>query len=183
MKIETKFNVGDDVYYLVDKQNIKKGKIEKIIIAIEDENYSLTNKTGKDTIYIEYSLDNCVSYLKQQEIFKDFEDFRKTFQQKFNEFPNENHTSNSIMNKIDLGINRDGAHLWFENIKDNIYELKTDKQFVLEYCRIGTTDAEVIMVDPSGGPYINVGEVFGDYKLESIFYEGKSLRFELNLKK
>jgi hypothetical protein len=87
------------------------------------------------------------------------------------------------MNKIDLGINRDGAHLWFENIKDNIYELKTDKQYVLEYCRIGTTDAEVIMVDPSGGPYISIGDVFDNYKLESIFYEGKSLRFELNLKK
>ena len=28
------------------------------------------------------------------------------------------------MKKIDLGINRDGAHLWFENIKDNIYEIK-----------------------------------------------------------
>lgn len=88
MKIETKFNVGDIVYYLVDKQNIKKGKIEKIIIAIEDENYSLANKTGKDTIYIEYSLDNCVRYLKQQEIFKDFEDFRKTFQLKFEELNN-----------------------------------------------------------------------------------------------
>lgn len=85
------------------------------------------------------------------------------------------------MEKIDLGINRDGAHLWFENIKDNIYELKTDKQFVLEYCRIGTTDAEVIMVDPSGGPYISIGDVFGDYILESIFYEDRSLRFELNL--
>jgi hypothetical protein len=87
------------------------------------------------------------------------------------------------MAKIDLGINRDGAHLWFENIKDNIYELKTDNQYVLEYCRIGTTDAEVIMVDPSGGPYISIGDVFDNYKLESIFYEGKSLRFELNLKK
>jgi hypothetical protein len=31
MKIETKFNVGDIVYYLVDKQNIKKGKIESIV--------------------------------------------------------------------------------------------------------------------------------------------------------
>lgn len=82
-------------------------------------------------------------------------------------------------NKIDLGINRDGAHLWFEKIEDDIYELKTDKQYVLEYCRIGTTDAEVTMVDPSGGPYINIGEVFSDYKLTNIFYEGKNLRFEL----
>lgn len=86
------------------------------------------------------------------------------------------------MKKIDLGINRDGAHLWFENIKDNIYELKTDKQYVLEYCRIGTTDAEVIMVDPSGGPYISIGDVFGDYILESIFYDDRCLRFELNFK-
>jgi hypothetical protein len=42
MKIETKFNVGDIVYYLVDKQNIKKGKIEKSVITIRDEK-------GKDT--------------------------------------------------------------------------------------------------------------------------------------
>lgn len=87
------------------------------------------------------------------------------------------------MNKIDLGINRDGAHLWFENIKDNIYELKTDKQFVLEYCRIGFINkTNLVMVDPSGGPYIAVGDEFDGYKLKSIFYEDKRLRFELNLK-
>lgn len=86
------------------------------------------------------------------------------------------------MNKIDLGINRDGAHLWFENIKDNIYELKTNKPYALDYCRIGTDDGEVYMVDPSGGTYINVGDVFGDYVLDNIFYEGRCLRFELKLK-
>lgn len=93
------------------------------------------------------------------------------------------------MNKIDLGINRDGAHLWFENIKDDVYEIKTDKQFVLEYCRIGTIkneDSDICMFDPSGGPCIVVGDIFGDYngeyKLESIFYEERSLRFKLKLK-
>lgn len=87
------------------------------------------------------------------------------------------------MNKIDLGINRDGAHLWFENIKDDVYEIKTDKQFVLEHCRVGIiNNTNLFMVDPSGGPYIGVGDVFGDYILENIFYEGKSLRFKLKLK-
>jgi hypothetical protein len=87
------------------------------------------------------------------------------------------------MKKIDLGINRDGAHLWFENIKDNIYELKTDKQYVLEYCRVGIISKNnLFMVDPSGGPYIGVGDVFGEYKLDKIFYENDNLRFELNLK-
>lgn len=182
MKIETKFNVGDYVYYLDSKQNVNREKIDRIEINV-DPLAPNTNIEVENPICIRYKLYNCAAALFQNELFKDFEEFKNSFQQKFNEFPNENHTSNSIMNKIDLGINRAGAHLWFENIKDNIYELKTDKQFVLEHCRIGTTDAEVIMVDPSGGPYINVGEVFGDYKLESIFYEGKSLRFELNLKK
>lgn len=83
MKIETKFNVGDFVYYIENNQIVKKGKIEKIVIMIEDKNYSLANKTGKDTIDIEYRLDNCERYLKQQEIFKDFEDFKNSFWLKF----------------------------------------------------------------------------------------------------
>jgi hypothetical protein len=76
MKIETKFNVGDIVYYLVDKQNIKKGKIEKSVITIRDEK-------GKDTICIEYLLDGCSYRFNQYEIFKDFEDFKNSFWLKF----------------------------------------------------------------------------------------------------
>ena len=81
MKIETKFNVGDFVYYLVDKQNIRKTRIEKSVITIRDEN-------GKDSILIEYLLDGCSYRFTQNEIFKDFEDFRKTFQLKFEELNN-----------------------------------------------------------------------------------------------
>jgi hypothetical protein len=178
MEITTKFNVGDIAYYL-SCNNIEKGKIEKIMVTAEDENYSLGNKKGEVNIKILYKLDSHGPYLNQNEIFHNFEDFKNNFQPKFSEPLGEKQTSNTKPNKIDLGINRDGAHLWFEKIKDDIYELKTDKQYVLEYCRIGTTDAEVTMVDPSGGPYINVGEVFDDYKLTSIFYEDKNLRFEL----
>lgn len=84
MKIETKFNVGDFVYCLnVNGNNIEKGKIEKIMITIEDENYSLGNKKGEDTINILYKLDNYVSYLNQNELFKDFEDFKNSFWLKF----------------------------------------------------------------------------------------------------
>lgn len=152
------------------------------MITIEDENYSLGNNKGEVNIKILYKLDSHGPYLNQNEIFHNFEDFKNNFQPKFNEPLGEKQTSNMKPNKIDLGINRDGAHLWFEKIEDDIYELKTDKQYVLEYCRIGTVkneDFDIYMFDPSGGPYIVVGDIFGDYKLTSIFYEEKNLRFEL----
>lgn len=76
MKIETKFNVGDFVYYLVDKQNIKKTRIEKSVITIR-------NEKDKDIICIEYLLDGCSYRFNQNEIFKDFEDFKNSFWLKF----------------------------------------------------------------------------------------------------
>lgn len=84
MEITTKFNVGDVAYYLKDKQNIRKGKIEKIVIT----NY---NDKDKDIIDIAYKVEGIGSYfdqktyLNQNEIFKDFEDFKNVFCLKFEE--------------------------------------------------------------------------------------------------
>jgi hypothetical protein len=73
MKIETKFNVGDIVYYLVDKQNIKKGKIESSEILIKDEG----------TVCIRYSVHGSGILHYQNDLFKDFEDFKNTFWLRF----------------------------------------------------------------------------------------------------
>lgn len=84
MEITTKFNVGDVAYYLKDKQNIIKGKIEKIVITND-------NNKGKDIIDIAYKVEGLGSYfdqktyLNQNEIFKDFEDFKNVFYLKFEE--------------------------------------------------------------------------------------------------
>lgn len=93
--------------------------------------------------------------------------------------------------------NRDGAKLWFEridNINKNIYAIKTDKNFVLKYCRfifenVPTDSIEYDHIynenkvkyksfDPSGGPIISVGDIISDkYELKRIFVEDKMTKF------
>lgn len=93
--------------------------------------------------------------------------------------------------------NRDGAKLWFEridNINKNIYTIKTDKNFVLEYCRFvfenipadsieydhiyGENKVKYKSFDPSGGPFISVRDIFsGKYELKRIFVENKTTKF------
>ena len=80
------------------------------------------------------------------------------------------------MKKIKL-FNRDGADLWLEKgreVDPNIFEwkLKVDKkhEYCLEYLRvIGNYPTEIEAVDPSGGPFISVGNEFEDkYKIIKI---------------
>jgi hypothetical protein len=90
--------------------------------------------------------------------------------------------------------NRDGAKLWFEQIDNNIYAIKTDKNFVLEYCRFifenipadsieydhiyNDRKVKYKSFDPSGGPFISVGDVIAEkYKLKRIFVEDKMTKF------
>ena len=76
MKIITKFNVGDSVYYIEGKQKIVKAKIVKI--------KTLTyNEKKCNEISILYELEGNGYSFKQDEIFKDFEDFKNAFQLKF----------------------------------------------------------------------------------------------------
>lgn len=93
---------------------------------------------------------------------------------------------NSDNNKIIItNYNRDGAKIWFERIdnSDN-YTINTNKSFVLEYMRCIYKEANndsiydfemdgkkyiYIAIDPSGGPYINVGAEFDGYKVNRFF--------------
>ena len=81
MEITTKFNVGDFVYFIDGKQNIGKAKIERIKISIDNEKYSLQNKCNEVSIL--YDLEGVVSSCNQDKLYKDFEDFKKLFQLKF----------------------------------------------------------------------------------------------------
>lgn len=96
--------------------------------------------------------------------------------------------------------NRDGAKLWLEQIGDSSqYILKTNKPFVLEYCRVifdevpqdaliydfdwGTKKGLCRAYDPAGGPYISVGSnITKDYKINRIFVDyndNRQLKFSV----
>ena len=81
--------------------------------------------------------------------------------------------------------NRDHANMYLEKIKDNddntsTWELKVDKKhkYCLEYMRCGgdfdVVDNKVVwkerkMIDPSGGPYLEVGDIINNkYKIVEI---------------
>ena len=66
--------------------------------------------------------------------------------------------------------NRDRANLWLEKEDSDIWKLKVDNthKWVLEHIRvIGYPEIEAI--DPSGGPFISVGDVLSD--TEKRFYK------------
>lgn len=107
---------------------------------------------------------------------------------------------NLIINEIIVSErNRDGAKIWFERIEDNNFIIKSDKDWVLEYMRYIYTDVpnDAIIfdfeynnkkgiynaIDPSGGPYISVGDEFetvnGKYKLSRIFNKNNDTIFVL----
>ena len=78
--------------------------------------------------------------------------------------------------KIKL-FNRDGADLWLERVREiepNISEWKlmVDKKhdYCLKYLRvIGNYPTEIDAVDPSGGPFISVGNEYENkYKIVKI---------------
>lgn len=80
------------------------------------------------------------------------------------------------MKKIKL-FNRDGADLYIvlsKKVENNIYEakLKVDKKhnYCLEYIRIiGDYPDNIEAVDPSGGPFISIGDEFeNNYKIVKI---------------
>ena len=64
--------------------------------------------------------------------------------------------------------NRDRANLWLEKEDSDIWKLKVDQnhEYVLEYMRvIGYPKIEAI--DPSGGPFISVGDILEDNEKRS----------------
>lgn len=91
--------------------------------------------------------------------------------------------------------NRERQNIWFEKEDDNLYTIHTTSNYALEYASINytdvPTDAEIYdfcwengkkglisSFDPSGGPYISVG----DYEIEGkkvvrIFYKDNYIHF------
>lgn len=64
-----------------------------------------------------------------------------------------------IKDKIVISpCNRDGAKIWV----DENGLLKSDKDWVLEHIRVGfdKTPEDIIFIDPSGGPMIEIGNVY-----------------------
>lgn len=62
--------------------------------------------------------------------------------------------------KIKL-FNRDGADMWLEPFKDNLYKLCVDDDHIycLQYMRIiGHYPTNIEAIDPSGGPFLSVGD-------------------------
>lgn len=91
--------------------------------------------------------------------------------------------------------NRENQNIWFEKEEDNLYTIHTTSKYALEYACINyepvPDDAEIYdacwngkkglihSFDPSGGPYISIGnyEIEGK-KLSRIFYENDKLYFQ-----
>jgi len=91
--------------------------------------------------------------------------------------------------------NRERQNIWFEKEADNLYTIHTTSNYALEYAGINytdvPTDAEIYdfcwengkkglisSFDPSGGPYISVGnyEIEGK-KVVRIFYKDNNIHF------
>ena len=81
------------------------------------------------------------------------------------------------MKKIQL-YNRDGANLWLENTGEqaaeniSVWKLCVDNKhdYCLKYIRIiGDYPYKIEAIDPSGGPMLSVGDVFGNkYEIVKI---------------
>ena len=78
-------------------------------------------------------------------------------------------------------FNRYGYKVFLEYKENNIYYLKGEKDALHAVGVTGYPD-NIIAVDPSGGPYISIGEeIIKDYIVESIEYnkeEGFKIKFK-----
>ena len=83
------------------------------------------------------------------------------------------------MKRIKL-FNRDGADLYLEKtskkINDNTFEWKLvvddEHSYVLNYCRYiykeGHFKSIIECIDPSGGPFLSVGDTYSGHKIVQI---------------
>lgn len=71
---------------------------------------------------------------------------------------------------LDLGFNRDHAHIWIDD--EGFLQVDDKHKYCLEYIRVGYSDgvfvSDIIFVDPTGGPFIHVGDFVGEKKVKSI---------------
>ncbi len=86
------------------------------------------------------------------------------------------------MEIIDISDRHRGPEkIWFVRIEGNKYHIKTDTPWVLEYIRVGykTNDSnEYVMYDPSGGPYLEIGDKITDtLTLKRIYKDSGNIIF------
>ena len=85
------------------------------------------------------------------------------------------------MKKIRL-YNRDGADMFLVSNDENWWKFEIDKkhEYCLEYMRIGygEENKSIYMVDPSGGPYLEVGNRIGnnmEYTIDTIIVKNDEI--------
>lgn len=74
---------------------------------------------------------------------------------------------------IDLKYNRDGAHLWIDDANNLCVDDK--HKYCIEYMRCildADDDSVIVAIDPSGGPFISVGDKIGGKEIVA-FQESK----------
>ena len=89
-------------------------------------------------------------------------------------------------NIIDISNRRhySNARLWLQQVRNNEYKMDTDNPFILEYMRLGYPSdvkcedfmkcKEYCMVDPEGGPYMEIGtQITEDLKISRIHYDSE----------
>lgn len=72
-------------------------------------------------------------------------------------------------------INRYREHIVLEHIGRNVFAMP-----MMDYCRIGTNeDGSLAFVDPSGGPFLEIGTLLNDKKhiIQNISEDGANNRF------
>lgn len=80
---------------------------------------------------------------------------------------------------IDLGFNRDNAHLWIDD--EGFLQADDKHKNCVEYMRVGYSDStfisDIVFIDPSGGPFIRVGDELDGKKVKSIeMVKGKGFK-------
>jgi len=87
------------------------------------------------------------------------------------------------MKKIKLP-NRYNANIWLEHIDADLWQLKSTDPSELNYMRVGYEDDNktIAFIDPSGGPFINIGYEINDcnikYRVKEIFKNNFIIRLE-----
>lgn len=75
----------------------------------------------------------------------------------------------------DLGYNRDNAHLWLDDA--GVLCIDQAHQYCLEYMRYIISDDETIeAIDPSGGPFISIGDILVGKKVRGFIQANGCVR-------
>lgn len=69
---------------------------------------------------------------------------------------------------VDLGYNRNGAHLWVD--KNNMLCADASHQYCLAHirCILNKDDSTIMSIDPTGGPFMSVGDQIGKKEISGF---------------